>query len=89
MPTRPFFVQRNGDCIPLEGEWRVECLEGAWYVLGHHDLVACDSERAAYALVAEFAARSQPDLLALEAIESLDAVHLSNEVELTAEFELG
>ena len=33
MPTRPFYVQRNGDCIPLEGAWRVRQIEGDWWAL--------------------------------------------------------
>jgi hypothetical protein len=73
MPNRPFFVQRNGDCVPLEGDWRVECLDGDWYVLGHHSVVPCGSERAARAMIEELEARSDADLLASEAIESLDA----------------
>jgi len=72
MPTRPFYVQRNGDCIPLEGDWRVAQLDGQWLVLGHHSVVQCDSERAARSMLDELAERTDVDRLAEEAIAALD-----------------
>ena len=74
MPKRPFFVQPNGECVPLEGDWRVESLGGSWYVLGHHSVVPCGSERAARSMLAELVERSDADVLASEAIESLDRI---------------
>lgn len=79
MPKRPFFVQPNGECVPLEGDWRVVHLQDGWYVLGHHSVVPCGSERAARAMIEELSARSDADLLASEAIETLD--HLRDDRE--------
>ncbi len=91
MPTRPFFVQRNGVCVPLEGDWRVECLEGEWYVLGHHSVVPCGSQRAALGMLEELAARSDADRLAIEAIESLECLPALGDVDadVFGEAELG
>jgi len=74
MPSRPFFVQPNGECVPLEGEWRVARLAGEWYVLGHHSVVPCGSGRAAQAMLLELQARSDADLLAEEAIDGVDPI---------------
>ncbi|MEM9177420.1 MAG: hypothetical protein AAGC67_19570 [Myxococcota bacterium] len=79
MPTRPFYVQRNGDCIPLEGAWRVAEIEGAWYVLGHHSVVPCGSERAARSMLEELAEQADIDALANEAIERLGALAEASE----------
>ena len=72
MPTRPFYVQRNGDCIPLEGAWRVRQIEGDWLVLGHHSVVPCGSERAALSMLEELEAQSDVDALANEALAVLE-----------------
>ena len=88
MPTRPFYVQRNGDCIPLEGGWRVAEIEGDWYVLGHHSAVRCDSERAARSMFEELSAQSDVDALANEAIEGLDRIPETWETETLGEAEL-
>ncbi|MAG31582.1 MAG: hypothetical protein CL908_11910 [Deltaproteobacteria bacterium] len=85
MPSRPFFVQPNGECIPLEGEWRVAQLRGNWYVLGHHSVVPCGSERAAQGVLAELLAQSDADLLAAEAIEGLDLIPDTWETDSLAE----
>ena len=69
MPTRPFYVLRNGDCIPLEGDWRVAQLDGQWFVLGHHSVVPCGSARAARSMLDEL---TDVDRLADEAIAALD-----------------
>lgn len=45
MYRRPFLVLPGGDCVPLEGDWRIEMLRGEWYVLGHHEVHPCHSER--------------------------------------------
>ena len=74
MPKRPFFVQPNGECVPLEGDWRVERLGDGWYVLGHHSVVPCGSERAARGMLDELVSQSDVDLLASEAIETLDHI---------------
>jgi len=74
MPTRPFFVQRNGECVPLEGDWRIAQLDGHWYVLGHHSVVPCGSERAATSMIAQLRSQTDADRLANEAIEGLDRV---------------
>jgi len=72
MPTRPFYVQRNGDCIPLEGDWRVAQLDGQWFVLGHHSVVPCGSAREARSMLDELTERTDVDRLAEEAIAALD-----------------
>ena len=74
MPKRPFYVQPNGDCVPLEGAWRIETLGGEWYVLGHHSVVPCGSERAAVSMLAKLEAETDADRLAADAIEGLDRV---------------
>ena len=71
MPKRPFFVRTNGECVPLEGAWRTECLDGNWYVMGHHSVVPCSSEHAARNVLEELHAQIDIDLLASEAIETL------------------
>ena len=73
MPKRPFLVLPGGDCIPLEGDWRVAELRGDWYVLGHNSVVPCGSRRAAASMLAELDERTDVDRLAIEAIENYDA----------------
>jgi hypothetical protein len=89
MPNRPFFVQRNGDCVPLEGEWRVECLEGDWYVLGHHSVVPCPTEHAARATCADLSSRNDANRLAIEAIEGLGLVFPAQDSDVFSEADLG
>jgi type II secretory pathway component PulL len=72
MPKRPFFVMPDGTCIPLEGEWRVAELRGDWYVLGHHSVVPCGSERAATSMLEQLESQTDADRLAAEAIDVLD-----------------
>ncbi|HPG28878.1 MAG: hypothetical protein H6748_00715 [Spirochaetaceae bacterium] len=74
MAKRPFFVQPDGECIPLEGDWRIAWLRGEWYVLGHHSVVPCGSERAARSMLEELRERTDVDRLAAEAIASLDRI---------------
>ncbi len=74
MPKRPFFVLPNGDCVPLEGDWRIVRLASDWYVLGHHSVVPCGSERAAASMLAELESRTDVDQLAAEAITGLDRI---------------
>jgi hypothetical protein len=74
MAKRPFFVQSNGDCIPLEGDWRVAALAGDWYVLGHHSVLPCGSERAARSTLEELTAQTDVDLLASEPIACMDRI---------------
>ena len=88
MPTRPFFVLPNGDCVPLEGDWRAVELRGEWYVLGHHSVVPCGSERAALHMLAELEAQTDVDLLATEAIRALDTIPDSWESDSLGETEL-
>lgn len=77
MPTRPYFVMPGGECVPLEGEWRVVELRGDWYVLGHDSVVPCGSRKAATSMLADLESRTDADRLASEAIESLDQLPLS------------
>ena len=72
MPKRPFFVQPGGDCVPLEGDWRVVQLRGDWYVLGHNSVVPCGSRRAAASMLEELESQTDIDQLAADAIDRLD-----------------
>ena len=74
MPTRPFFVMPDGNCVPLEGEWRIAQLRGDWYVLGHHSVVPCGSERAAESMLEQLESQTDADRLAADAIERFDAL---------------
>ena len=85
---RPFFVQPGGDCVPLEGPWRIECLEGHWYVLGHHSVVPCGSQRAARNMLAELEAQTDADTLAAEAIAGLDRIPETWETDTLGESDL-
>jgi hypothetical protein len=71
---RPFLVMPGGLCVPLEGDWRIACLRGEWYVLGHHGVVPCGSERAALSMLDQLENRSDVDVLAVEAINGLDRI---------------
>jgi len=71
VPTRPFFVLPGGECVPLEGDWRIAELRGDWYVLGHHSVVPCGSRRAAETMLVELCARHDADWLAAEALDGL------------------
>lgn len=72
MPTRPFLVMSDGECVPLEGDWRIARLHGHWYVLGHNSVAPCGSRRAAANMLSELESRSDADQLALEAIDGID-----------------
>jgi hypothetical protein len=74
MPTRPFLVLPGGECVPLEGDWRVAQVRGEWYVLGHHSVVPCGSRRAATSMLEQLRDRTDADHLAAEAIEAIDPV---------------
>lgn len=89
MATRPFFVMPNGICVPLEGDWRAAKLRGDWYVLGHHSVVPCGSERAAHSMLAELRSRTDVDHLAAEAIRGLDQIPESWETDSLDESDLG
>jgi hypothetical protein len=71
LPTRPFFVLPGGDCVPLEGGWRIVELRGDWYVLGHNSVVPCGSERAAESIMSQLESETNADHLAAEAIAEL------------------
>lgn len=85
---RPFFVQPSGECVPLEGDWRVANLAGDWYVLGHHSVVPCGSERAARSMLEELTAQTDVDVLAAEAIAGLDRIPESWETDSLSEADL-
>lgn len=88
MPKRPFLVMPDGNCVPLEGEWRIARLRGDWYVLGHNSVVPCGSERAAASMLEELVTRSDADLLAAEAINGLDRIPNTWETDSLSEAEL-
>ncbi|MBW2424201.1 MAG: hypothetical protein JRG86_08130 [Deltaproteobacteria bacterium] len=88
MPTRPFFVLPGGECVPLEGDWRIAELRGDWYVLGHHSVVPCGSQRAAESMLAELRASHDADWLAAEALDGLDGVLGADAIEALDEADL-
>jgi hypothetical protein len=67
----------DGECIPLEGKWRVVELRGDWYVLGHDSVVPCGSRKAAASMLTELESRTNADRLASQAIEDLERLPLS------------
>ena len=71
MPKQPFLVLRSGLCVPLEGEYHCELLEGAWYVLGHNAVVPCGSRRAADRMREMLLHEHDAHALAAEALEGL------------------
>jgi len=88
VPKRPFLVLPGGVCIPLEGEWHIAELRGDWYVLGHHSVVPCGSERAALSMLEQLQDQTDVDLLATEAIEGLDRIPDSWETDSLGEADL-
>ena len=88
MPTRPFLVLPGGDCVPLEGEWRIAELRGDWYVLGHHSVVPCGSQRAAASMLEQLETQSDADHLAAEAIAGLDRIPAAWETHSLSEADL-
>ena len=79
MSKRPFFVLPDGQCIPLEGDWRTVELGGDWYVLGQNSVVPCGSQRAADSMLKQLLSQSDADRLAAEAIERLDRLPVVDE----------
>jgi len=69
MYRRPFLVLPGGDCVPLEGDYRVEELRGDWYVLGQHSVARFETEREAVARLAQLQGVREPDALAALAVE--------------------
>ncbi|MEZ4331118.1 MAG: hypothetical protein R3F35_05175 [Myxococcota bacterium] len=72
MHRRPFLVLPGGDCIPLEGDWRIEPLRGEWYVLGHHAVFRFDTEDEARTRLAHLRGNADPDTLAALTLELTD-----------------
>lgn len=72
MHRRPFLVLPGGDCIPLEGDWRIESLRGEWYVLGHHSVFRFDTEREARTRLSHLRGEADPDTLAALTLELTD-----------------
>lgn len=71
MPTRPFLVLRNHECVPLEGPYRVECHDERWFVLGHNELHPADGEPQAQALLDRLRDDEEAHRLARAALEGL------------------
>jgi hypothetical protein len=78
----------GGVCVPLEGSWRIVELRGEWYVLGHHSVVPCGSQRAAESMLEQLQSQTDADLLVAEAIEGLDRLPESWETESLGEADL-
>jgi hypothetical protein len=71
VPKRPFLVLPAGECVPLEGEYRIEEIRGEWYVLGQHDAVRCASESAAQRRLQALLIEHDAHALAAEALAGL------------------
>ena len=72
MYRRPFLVLPGGECVPLEGDWRVAELRGEWYVLGNNAVTRFESEREALSRLAQLRGTAEPDALAALALEQSD-----------------
>lgn len=71
MARRPFLVLSNRECVPLEGAYRIEQIRGDWYVLGHHEAIACRSERHARTSLGRLMLEHDAHGLAAQALEGL------------------
>ncbi|MBY0401884.1 hypothetical protein K2X89_16445 [Myxococcota bacterium] len=69
MYRRPFLVLPGGDCVPLEGDWRIEPLRGEWYVLGHHSVFRFETEQEALARLAHLRGEASPNAVAAFTLE--------------------
>jgi hypothetical protein len=68
---RPYLVLLNHECVPLDGEYRIEEIHGQWYVLGYHAAIACESEIAAQVRLKAMWLEHDAHALAAEALEGL------------------
>jgi len=73
MPTRPFLVLRNHECVPLEGPYRVERHEERWFVLGHNEAHPVPGESEARVLLERLRDDEEAHRLAADALEGLNA----------------
>jgi len=71
MSKRPFLVMPGGACVPLEGPYRIEEIQGDWYVLGEHQAFSCRSEPAAEVLLARLMHEHDAHALVAEALDGL------------------
>ncbi len=71
MPARPYLVLPNHECVPLEGEYRIECHFDQWWVLGHHRAIGCDSEHHARGTLERLMQSFDAHDLAAEALADL------------------
>jgi len=72
----PFLVFPGGDCVPIDGPLRVAELRDGWYVIGRNSTVPCGSEAAARDTLDHLLREQDPDDLAWEAVDELDAGEL-------------
>jgi len=73
MPTRPYLVLSNRECVPLEGPYRIEEHEGSWYLLGHHRALPFATQREARMELERGRLERDADARAAEALEGLPA----------------
>jgi hypothetical protein len=64
-------VLPSRELIPLEGSYRVEEVDGEWYVLGRHQATACESEAEARQRLEERRLEHDAHALAAQALEGL------------------
>ncbi len=88
MYRRPFLVLPGGECVPLEGDWRVDELRGDWYVLGNNAVTRFESEREAQSRLAQLRGTAEPNALAALALEQSDGFNDPSVGELFGEADL-
>ena len=71
MPTRPFLVLRNHECVPLEGPYRIEFQDDHWFVLGHNEAHLTAGEFEAQTLLERLRDDEEAHRLAQHALEGL------------------
>ncbi len=71
MYKRPFLVLPGRELIPLEGAYRVDEIDGDWYVLGQHQAVVCRDETDARTRLVGLLHEHDAHALAAEALQGL------------------
>ena len=73
MAKRPFLVLPGGECVPLEGSYRIEEHRGDWFVLGENRVFECGSEAAAGVILDRVMHEHDAHALVEEALADLPA----------------
>jgi hypothetical protein len=73
MGKRPFLVLQHGECVPLEGSYRIVEIQGKSYVLGENQAFACESPESARVQLERLMIEHDAHALTVEALEGLPA----------------